>query len=313
MDGQSPAFQEIARELERGLEARPSTIPPALDLSVLRAEAPAAPATDTLRPNALRVSPEQRERSLLRFGVGVTVVGLLAAVSVLAMQRASQGDGVAIAAGTPALFEPATDERALGPEGSRQAEPRDLYTPPAVAAPDGGADAGAGREAPAPAPLLAGPPRTPDPGWPRGAAPEAAVPTGAVGERPVVASDSFGEVPVVESASASPASIYDEPEGGAGGAVPAGPPAAFDAALASAAVGAAAARASGCGDGAHGGAAVVSITIVPSGRVTQVVLDASSTLAGTSVGACIAQAMRSAAIAPFIGGPVTVQRTVRVR
>lgn len=56
----------------------------------------------------------------------------------------------------------------------------------------------------------------------------------------------------------------------------------------------------------------VSVTFAPSGRVTTATVDGGP-FAGTAVGGCIARALRSATVAPFEGGPVTVHSSVRVR
>ena len=90
-------------------------------------------------------------------------------------------------------------------------------------------------------------------------------------------------------------------------------PGPFDKAVARAAVNGAAGAAAGCGDGSVKGRAPMAITFAPSGRVTQAVIAGYSPLAGTSVGSCVARAMRSARVPPFTGPPVTVRKTVTVR
>jgi hypothetical protein len=86
----------------------------------------------------------------------------------------------------------------------------------------------------------------------------------------------------------------------------------FDKAAAAAAVAGAAGAAAGCADGVHSGRAPMAITFAPSGRVTVAVIAGYSPLAGTSVGSCVANAMRSARVPPFSGGPMTVRKTVSV-
>ena len=56
----------------------------------------------------------------------------------------------------------------------------------------------------------------------------------------------------------------------------------------------------------------VSVTFAPSGRVTTATVDGGP-FVGTTVGGCIAGALRSASVAPFDGAPVTVHSSVRVR
>lgn len=56
----------------------------------------------------------------------------------------------------------------------------------------------------------------------------------------------------------------------------------------------------------------VSVTFAPSGRVTTATVDGGP-FVGTSVGGCIARALRGATVAPFDGAPVTVHSSVRIR
>jgi hypothetical protein len=84
---------------------------------------------------------------------------------------------------------------------------------------------------------------------------------------------------------------------------------AFDAALAEVAIKAAFGRARSCrAAGDPKGVATVTLTYAPSGRVTTALV--SGAFAGTSVGSCIAAALRSARVAPFAGAHVTVKRSV---
>jgi hypothetical protein len=84
--------------------------------------------------------------------------------------------------------------------------------------------------------------------------------------------------------------------------------AAFDAVVADAAIQAAFQRAQGCrSPGDPRGMATVTLTYAPSGRVTTALV--SGVFAGTSIGSCIAAALRSARIPPFTGALVTVKRS----
>jgi hypothetical protein len=60
------------------------------------------------------------------------------------------------------------------------------------------------------------------------------------------------------------------------------------------------------------GRAQVTMTFAPSGRVTQVIVNGSP-YAGTEAGSCIARAFRGISIPAFVGEPVTVTKSVRVR
>lgn len=84
----------------------------------------------------------------------------------------------------------------------------------------------------------------------------------------------------------------------------------FDRTAAAAAVGAAAGAAASCREpGSPSGAARVAVTFAPSGRVTTATI-AAGQYAGTSVGGCIARAIRSARVEPFSGDLVTVHKTI---
>jgi hypothetical protein len=89
---------------------------------------------------------------------------------------------------------------------------------------------------------------------------------------------------------------------------------AFDPAAASAALTAAAGAAAGCRtDSSEGAASVtVAVTFAPSGRVTTATIMGGQ-FAGTPVGGCIAQALRTAHVPAFDGDPVTVKKTVRLQ
>jgi hypothetical protein len=85
----------------------------------------------------------------------------------------------------------------------------------------------------------------------------------------------------------------------------------FDAALAEAAIDSAFGRAKSCRtQGAPKGVATVTLTYAPSGRVTTALV--SGVFAGTSVGSCIAAALRSARIQPYTGTLVTVKRSAKL-
>jgi hypothetical protein len=82
----------------------------------------------------------------------------------------------------------------------------------------------------------------------------------------------------------------------------------FDVSVADAAIRGAFQRAQGCRSaGDPQGSATVTLTYAPSGRVTTALV--SGVFAGTSIGSCIAAALRSARIPPFTGALVTVKRT----
>ena len=86
----------------------------------------------------------------------------------------------------------------------------------------------------------------------------------------------------------------------------------FDRAAASAALDASAAAAMSCRrPETPPGAARVSVTFAPSGRVTTATL--AGAFAGTVEGGCIARTFREARVEPFDGGLVTVHKTVAVR
>jgi hypothetical protein len=92
------------------------------------------------------------------------------------------------------------------------------------------------------------------------------------------------------------------------------PPAvAFDSGAASAVIAAAIGRARGCGDGSATGDARISVTFASSGRATAAVIDASSPLAGISVGSCVASAMQGLSVPPYEGESVTVRRWISIR
>jgi hypothetical protein len=85
----------------------------------------------------------------------------------------------------------------------------------------------------------------------------------------------------------------------------------FDAAVAEAAIDSAFGRAKSCRTpGAPKGIATVTLTYAPSGRVTTALV--SGVFAGTSVGSCIAAALRSARIQPYTGTLVTVKRSAKL-
>jgi hypothetical protein len=85
----------------------------------------------------------------------------------------------------------------------------------------------------------------------------------------------------------------------------------FDAAIAEAAIDSAFGRAKSCRTpGAPKGIATVTLTYAPSGRVTTALV--SGVFAGTSVGSCIAAALRSARIQPYTGTLVTVKRSAKL-
>jgi hypothetical protein len=88
--------------------------------------------------------------------------------------------------------------------------------------------------------------------------------------------------------------------------------AAFDASAARESIVAAASRAQSCRapDGPKGTSSVL-ITFAPSGRVTQTVV-ADPPLAGTTVGGCVAAAMRSASVPAYNGERVTVSKRVTI-
>jgi hypothetical protein len=86
----------------------------------------------------------------------------------------------------------------------------------------------------------------------------------------------------------------------------------FDRAAASAALDASAAAAMSCRrPETPPGAARVSVTFAPSGRVTTAIV--AGAFAGTVEGGCIARTFREARVEPFDGGLVTVHKTVAVR
>ena len=71
-------------------------------------------------------------------------------------------------------------------------------------------------------------------------------------------------------------------------------------------------RAAGCAASSDAHARMpVSVTFAPSGRVTVATVDGGPFL-GTSVGSCIARTLRTAAVTPFDGPPVTVHSSVRI-
>jgi hypothetical protein len=74
----------------------------------------------------------------------------------------------------------------------------------------------------------------------------------------------------------------------------------------------ASARAGACrGEGDPGATVRVSVTFAPSGSVTTAWVDGPP-YSGTSVGGCIAKVFRTASIAPFGGGLVTVHKTFQI-
>jgi hypothetical protein len=169
------------------------------------------------------------------------------------------------------------------------------------------------------------PPSRADPGGESEPANSAEAPV-AVAERSAVEPNAAGErvprggsIPVTDAKSLAASSSAVTSTSAAASAAPtaavSAAPAAlaeFDKAAAAAAVAGAAGAAAGCADGVHSGRAPMAITFAPSGRVTVAVIAGYSPLAGTSVGSCVANAMRSARVPPFSGGPMTVRKTVSV-
>ena len=87
----------------------------------------------------------------------------------------------------------------------------------------------------------------------------------------------------------------------------------FDCGAARSALAAASSLASGCKrPGEAGGGAHVSVTFVPSGRVTRAMVSGPP-FQGTPTGSCIARAFRTITVPPFSGEPVTVSKEVSVR
>jgi hypothetical protein len=85
----------------------------------------------------------------------------------------------------------------------------------------------------------------------------------------------------------------------------------FDVAAAEAAIEAAFRRARECRSASDPkGVATVTLTYAPSGRITTALV--SGTFAGTSIGSCVAAALRSARIPPFSGSLVTVKRSANL-
>ncbi|MEO7327066.1 MAG: hypothetical protein ABI193_00705 [Minicystis sp.] len=91
------------------------------------------------------------------------------------------------------------------------------------------------------------------------------------------------------------------------------PPVEMDRAAAATAIAAAARSAAHCLSAEDGTSTMPTrVTFSPSGRVTSAVIEGGS-FVGTSVGGCIATALRSAHVEAFQGSPVAVSMTIRVR
>jgi hypothetical protein len=105
----------------------------------------------------------------------------------------------------------------------------------------------------------------------------------------------------------APMSLADIPP------APAPPQVAFNRASAAIAIASMSLRAGGCKPADMGSTAVpVTVTFAPSGQATRATVDGGP-LAGSGVGRCVAQLLRSARARPFDGPPVTVSTSFYLR
>ncbi len=299
---------DLARQAAR-LQAAVSDRPPPQDPGVHAASVPPPPpsavsavagsiAPATLKATAVDARAEEAKRR--RLGL-VAAAALLLAVSgtVAVLDTGLQPGAPAASRAARVVAPPAPAPAPAAPE-EVAATPQRLSVPAASAPPAVFLDVDAELRTRDSQPQPQAEPKAPPTSLPastlteapaapvRPAAPQAAAPS---------------ELPEPEAAEATLPEAEEAPD-----ALPA-----FDRDAAKSALDVAAVQAAACGSTPDAQTVRVGVTFAPSGRATTALIEGNTPLKGTTIGSCIARAMRTAQVPAFDGGLVTVHTRVWLR